>query len=186
MPPLGTVVQFIVAFGGAYLVALWFSMIVWTYYDIRARSADLYVHIFATALVLVFNVFGLLLYFILRPRETLAEAYERSLEEESLLQELEDRLHCPSCRQRIHSDYVVCPSCHVILKNRCGACDRLVNPRWELCAYCGALQGVGHEHAGEDHQHDDHATGSQTVVAMNVETYGVDAPGPGGVAGSVD
>lgn len=69
-------------------------MIVWTYYDIRARSADLYVHIFATALVLVFNVFGLLLYFILRPRETLAEAYERSLEEESLLQELEDRLHC--------------------------------------------------------------------------------------------
>ena len=163
MPPLGTVVQFIVAFGGAYLVALWFSLIVWTYYDIRARSADLYVHIFATALVLVFNIFGLLLYFILRPRETLAEAYER-----------------------IHSDYVVCPSCHVILKNRCAACDRLVNPRWELCAYCGALQGVGHEHAGEDHQHDDHATGSQTVVAMNVETYGVDAPGPGGVAGSVD
>jgi hypothetical protein len=48
------------------------------------------------------------------------------------------------------------------------------------------LQGVGHEHAGEDHQHDDHATGSPTVVAMTVETYGVDAPGPGGVAGSVD
>ncbi len=186
MPPLGTLVQLVVAFGGAYLVALWFSTIVWTYYDIRARSADLYVHIFATALVLMFNVFGLLLYFILRPRETLAEAYERSLEEESLLQELEDRLHCPSCRQRIHADYVVCPSCHVILKNRCGACDHLVNPRWELCAYCGALQGAGHDHSGGDHQHGDPAPGSPTVVAMTVETYGVDAPGPGGSVGTVD
>ena len=142
MPAISTAVQVVVAFGGAYLVALWFSMIVWTYYDIRARSQDIYVHIFATALVLVFNVFGLLLYFILRPRETLAEAYERSLEEESLLQELEDRPHCPSCRQRVSPDFMVCPSCHVILKNRCvsPSCARLVNPRWELCPYCGTLQ----------------------------------------------
>ena len=107
MPAISTAVQVVVAFGGAYLVALWFSMIVWTYYDIRARSQDIYVHIFATALVLVFNVFGLLLFFILRPRETLAEAYERSLEEESLLQELEDRPHCPSCRQRVSPDFMV-------------------------------------------------------------------------------
>lgn len=144
MPALTTTIQLIVAFGGAYLVALWFSMIIWAYYDIRARSQDIYVHVFATALVLVFNLFGLLLYFILRPRETLAEAYERSLEEESLLQELEDRPHCPSCRQRVHGEYMVCPNCHVILKNRCGACNRLVNPKWELCPYCGVLQ-IGHE-----------------------------------------
>lgn len=166
MPALSTAVQLVVAFGGAYLVALWFSMIVWTYYDIRARAQDIYVHIFATALVLVFNVFGLLLYFILRPRESLAEAYERSLEEESLLQELEDRPHCPSCRQRVHADFMVCPSCHAILRNRCvgDGCGRLVNPAWELCPYCGTLQGYAD--AGIEA-----STRSQAVPVVPISAY---------------
>jgi hypothetical protein len=137
MAAIPTILQIFVAFLGAYFVALWFSMIIWTYYDIRARSQDLYVHIFATALVVVFNVFGLLLYFILRPRETLAEAYERSLEEETLLQEIEERQSCPNCRQRVHPDFMFCPFCHTELKRRCTRCDRLLLLRWDLCPYCG-------------------------------------------------
>jgi RNA polymerase subunit RPABC4/transcription elongation factor Spt4 len=137
MAAIPTVLQILVAFLGAYFIALWFSMIIWAYYDIRARSQDLYVHIFATALVVVFNVFGLLLYFILRPRETLAEAYERSLEEETLLQEIEERQSCPNCRQRVHADFMFCPYCHVELKQRCPRCDHLLLLRWDLCPYCG-------------------------------------------------
>ena len=137
MAAIPTILQVVVAFLGAYLIALWFSMIIWTYYDIRARSQDLYVHIFATALVVVFNLFGLILYFILRPRETLADAYERSLEEETLLQEIEERQSCPNCRQRVHSDYMFCPFCHTELKQRCPRCDRLLLLRWDLCPYCG-------------------------------------------------
>lgn len=137
MAAIPTILQILVAFLGAYLVALWFSMIIWTYYDIRARSQDLYVHIFATALVVVFNVFGLILYFILRPRETLAEAYERSLEEETLLQEIEERHSCPNCRQRVHQDFMFCPYCHTELKHRCPRCDRLLLLRWDLCPFCG-------------------------------------------------
>lgn len=173
MPAISTAVQVVVAFGGAYLVALWFSMIVWTYYDIRARSQDIYVHIFATALVLVFNLFGLLLYFILRPRETLAEAYERSLEEESLLQELEDRPHCPSCRQRVNPDFMVCPSCHVILKNRCVAvsCGRLVNPRWELCPFCGTLQ------VGDLGAHGEEPALGSNVPIVPISVFGPDPQG---------
>jgi|RhiMetdeSRZDD1v2_1073273.scaffolds.fasta_scaffold1596448_1 RNA polymerase subunit RPABC4/transcription elongation factor Spt4 len=137
MAAIPTILQILVAFLGAYFIALWFSMIIWTYYDIRARSQDLYVHIFATALVVVFNVFGLLLYFILRPRETLAEAYERSLEEETLLQEIEERQSCPNCRQRVSPDFMFCPYCHTELKHRCARCDRLLLLRWDLCPYCG-------------------------------------------------
>ncbi len=137
MAAIPTILQVVVAFLGAYLIALWFSMIIWTYYDIRARSQDLYVHIFATALVVVFNLFGLILYFILRPRETLADAYERSLEEETLLQEIEERQSCPNCRQRVHSDYMFCPFCHTELKQRCPRCDRLLLLRWDLCPFCG-------------------------------------------------
>src|SRR6266540_3734277 len=143
MAAIPWILQILIAFFGAYFVALWFSMIIWTYYDIRARSQDLYVHIFATALVVVFNVFGLVLYLILRPRETLAEAYERSLEEETLLQEIEERQSCPSCRQRVQPDFMICPYCHTELKQRCPRCEKLLLPRWDLCPYCGNTQLPG-------------------------------------------
>ena len=64
----------------------------------------------------------MILYLILRPRETLAEIYERTLEEEALLQGIEERLGCPSCNRRIEDDYVVCPACHT----RSAAASRLV------------------------------------------------------------
>lgn len=140
MAQLGTVLQIAIAFFGAYFVALWLSMIIWTFYDIRARSEDIYVHIFATALVVVFNVFGLVLYFILRPRETLAEAYERSLEEETLLQELEERSVCPTCRQRVQHDFLLCPYCQTELKRLCPRCQRLLMLKWDICPYCGQSQ----------------------------------------------
>ena len=48
-------------------------------------------------MVAILNVPGLLIYIFLRPRETLSEAYERSLEEEALLQEIEEKPVCPGC-----------------------------------------------------------------------------------------
>ena len=129
--------QVILAFMGAYLVAFWFAMVIWTYYDIRARSQDTYVHIFATALVLVFHVFGLLLYYILRPRETLAEAYERSLEEEALLREMDARHVCSACQQRVEQDFLLCPHCRQQLKRKCAQCDHMLDLNWDICPYCG-------------------------------------------------
>ena len=38
------------------------------------------------------------MYIIIRPRETMAEVYERSLAEESLLAEMEKHRSCPTCR----------------------------------------------------------------------------------------
>ena len=155
MAAIPVILQFLIAFFGAYFVALWFSMIIWTYYDIRARSQDLYVHIFATALVVVFNVFGLVLYLILRPRETLAEAYERSLEEETLLQEIEERQNCPNCRQRVQADFMLCPFCHTELKQRCPRCEKLLLPKWEVCPYCGntALPGARLKTVAQEQRH---------------------------------
>jgi hypothetical protein len=78
-----------------------------------------------------------ILYLILRPRETLAEVYERSLAEESLLAEVEKNELCPVCRERVHSDWLVCPNCRTRLHRVCPSCNRLANPEWPLCAYCG-------------------------------------------------
>jgi RNA polymerase subunit RPABC4/transcription elongation factor Spt4 len=126
------VVSGFVAFG----LALWFSIIVWTFIDIRSRSRDRLVWGFATLLVVLFNVFGLVVYLILRPHETLMQAYERSLEEEALLQEIEERPICPNCRHRVEHDYRICPNCLTKLKDVCINCDRLVELDWTVCPYC--------------------------------------------------
>jgi RNA polymerase subunit RPABC4/transcription elongation factor Spt4 len=130
------VLQVALAIFGAYMLALWLAMVFWTYHDIRARTQDIYVQVFGLALVLAFNVLGLLLYLILRPKETIAEAYERSLEEEAILQDLEERAHCPNCRQRVEKDFVVCPICQTGLKQQCLHCQRLLELDWTVCPYC--------------------------------------------------
>ena len=52
---------------------------------------------------------GWVLYLVLRPRITLAEIYERQLEEEALLQELTLQLACPQCGAEVLDTYVACP-----------------------------------------------------------------------------
>ncbi len=91
-PEVILTLQIIVAIMGAYLVAFWLSMAIWAYQDIRSRSRDYFTHFLAVLLVLLFNFAGLVLYLILRPRETLAESYERSLHEEAILQDLEEEM----------------------------------------------------------------------------------------------
>ncbi|MBK9604395.1 MAG: hypothetical protein IPO36_21560 [Anaerolineales bacterium] len=74
----------------AFLAALCGSPVVWTYRDIRARAGDPLTQTLAALLVAVLNLPGVLVYLILRPPRTLEEEYQRTLEEEALLQALED------------------------------------------------------------------------------------------------
>lgn len=122
---------------GAYLAALWFCLVIWTFRDIQKRSSDILVQILATVLVLLFNLPGMLLYVILRPPETLSEVYARSLEEEALMRDMPDQDACPNCRQPIKEDFVVCPACHSPLRSVCPNCRRLLQPQWSICPFCG-------------------------------------------------
>jgi RNA polymerase subunit RPABC4/transcription elongation factor Spt4 len=90
----------------------------------------------AGLMVVVLNLLGVFLYLIVRPRETLAEAYERQLAEESLLAEAEQRVVCPTCHERVQEDYVLCPTCRTKLKRVCPACSKLIRPEWSICPYC--------------------------------------------------
>lgn len=128
--------QVLLAFAGAFLLAIWISLIVWTFRDIRSRSRDIFAILLATLMVVIFGPLGLVIYFLLRPQTTLAELYERSLEEEALLQDLEERIVCPGCRRKVESDWMVCPDCHAILKKKCVNCGKLLHLRWDICPYC--------------------------------------------------
>jgi len=130
--------QILLALGGAYLLALWFVLAVWTFRDIETRSRSVVTQVFSTLLVVLFWVPGLLLYRLLRPSETLDEAYQRSLEEEYLIQDLEELPLCPSCNHFVEDDFQICPHCNTQLREPCTSCERLIDLRWAVCPYCGA------------------------------------------------
>lgn len=121
---------------GLYIAAIWIACIFWTYRDIRQRTRDPLLQAASVAVVVVLFLPGLWIYLILRPRYTLVELYERSLEEEALLQELEDQSSCPTCRRRVHEDYLVCPTCRTQLKESCVSCGKPLNYAWQSCPYC--------------------------------------------------
>lgn len=133
----GLAIQVILFLLGAYLLAFWLSMVIWTLVDIRSRSRDILTALLAALLVLAFNVPGLVIYLILRPKETLTSAYQRALEEEALLQGIENQYVCPGCKQKVAPDFLLCPNCHTQLKERCPNCGQLLDLKWNICPYCG-------------------------------------------------
>lgn len=137
--------QILLALGGAYLIALWFVLAVWTFRDIETRSRSVVTQVFSTLLVVLFWVPGLLLYRLLRPSETIDEAYQRSLEEEYLIQDLEELPLCPSCNHFVEDDFQICPHCNTQLREPCAACERLIDLRWDVCPYCGTQHHGHHE-----------------------------------------
>jgi RNA polymerase subunit RPABC4/transcription elongation factor Spt4 len=125
------------AFGGAFLAALWIALVIWTYRDIRSRAREPLVQILSASLVAVLNIPGVLVYLILRPPRTLEEEYQRTLEEEALLQALEDLPLCPGCERRVKDAWQVCPNCHTKLKKSCHNCAKLMELSWNICPFCG-------------------------------------------------
>lgn len=129
-------VQFFLAIGIAYVVALWFALVAWTFRDIESRSRSVFTQVFSTLLVVLFFVPGLLLYLILRPKETLDQAFQRALEEEYLLQDLDELPLCPGCQRTVDPEFRLCPHCLTAIRGPCAACARLIDLRWGVCPYC--------------------------------------------------
>ena len=59
------------AWSGAFLAALWLSLIVWTYRDIRARAKDPLGRILAVLIVAVLFLPGIVIYLIIQKRISL-------------------------------------------------------------------------------------------------------------------
>lgn len=125
------------AWGGAFIAALWLSLVIWTYRDIRRRARDPLARILAVLVTAVLFLPGIIIYLILRPPRTLEEEYQASLDEEALLQTIEDATLCPGCSRRVKDNWIVCPNCYTKLKKPCHQCGKLMELPWNLCPYCG-------------------------------------------------
>ena len=134
---LSNLVLMLTAWGGAFLAALWLSLVIWTYRDIRNRARDPLARILATLVVAVLFLPGIVIYLILRPPRTLDEEYQQTLEEEALLQSIEESNLCPGCGRKIRETWMVCPSCNTRLKKPCHQCGKLMELAWNICPFCG-------------------------------------------------
>ena len=125
----------------AYIVLIWLASAFWAYRDMRLRSASALTPYLAAAAIIVFTpvffLFGLLIYRIVRPKETIAEVNERTLAEEAMLAEIASHSHCANCSRPVHEDWIICPTCRNRLRRVCPNCERLIELDWTLCAWCG-------------------------------------------------
>jgi len=126
------------AWAAAFLVALWLSLIIWTYRDIRSRSRDALIRFLAVMVVTLLFLPGIVVYLILRPARTLEQEYQQTLEEEALLQAIEEAPLCPGCSRRVRESWMICPNCHTKLRKPCHQCGKLMELAWNLCPFCGS------------------------------------------------
>ena len=137
---IATVLGVAVALIGAFLFAFWIAMGIWTFNDIRSRTRDWLAIGLACLLTLIFPVVGLILYMMIRPKDTLADVYDRALEEEAILRELEETITCHNCGVPVKGDWVFCPNCHAQQQYACPSCATLVRQEWDICVRCGTPQ----------------------------------------------
>lgn len=121
---------------GGYLLVLWFASILWVYRDIQARSQDPITQAIGVGISVVLPLVGLPVYMVVRPQDTLQDAYDRQLEQEAILSELHSVTGCPNCRRPVQDDFQFCAFCGTSLKSACASCGRLLQFSWRVCPSC--------------------------------------------------
>ena len=140
---LNDIFLYVSAFFGAFIAALWLSLNFWAYRDIRSRTRDRMIHILVILLVAFLNIPGILIYLILRPKNTMEEVYEKTLEDEALLSEIESKKVCPGCGSAIRNQWQVCPYCFTRIHKTCSQCGQLLELPWQICPYCATpVEGI--------------------------------------------
>ncbi len=127
-------------FGTLFIVALvvfWLVIIGWVWVDSSERTSKKGLKIGYILLVIFFNIFGLIIYLIIRPSETIEEIYWEDLERRYLKYETSELGDCPRCGSQLYPGYVFCTNCGYRLKVKCPQCGVLIDKDHLFCEYCG-------------------------------------------------
>ena len=127
-------------FGTLFIVALvvfWLVIIGWVWVDSSERTSKRGLKIGYILLVIFFNIFGLIIYLIIRPSETIEEIYWEDLERRYLKYETSELGDCPRCGSQLYPGYVFCTNCGYRLKVKCSQCGVLIDKDHVFCEYCG-------------------------------------------------
>lgn len=127
-------------FGTLFIVALvvfWLVIIGWVWVDSSERTSKKGLKVGYILLVIFFNIFGLIIYLIIRPSETIEEIYWEDLERRYLKYETSELGDCPRCGSQLYPGYVFCTNCGYRLKVKCPQCGVLIDKDHVFCEYCG-------------------------------------------------
>lgn len=125
-----------------YLALMWLATVIWTYRDISSRTRDPISQAVSVSIVVVLPLIGLPIYMALRPPETLQHAYDREIEQEAILADIQTMSACPSCRRPAEADFRVCAYCGTNLKEPCPRCNQLMLHAWRYCPHCATPRAM--------------------------------------------
>jgi double zinc ribbon protein len=139
------VVRAIVAGAAIYVVLVWLATAFWAFHDLRRRHRDPALPYVAAAAIVISSpmlfLLAVVVYRIVRPAETLAEARERQLNDRLVDLEATETLQCPGCDNAVEEQWLACPACRTRLAHRCLSCDRSMGLDWTVCAWCATEFG---------------------------------------------
>ena len=118
------------------LATFWIILIGWVWIDSGERTSNIPFRIFSTLLVLILNLFGYIVYLIIRPRQTIEEIYWSDLERRYLKYETSELGDCQKCGFQMQPGFVNCPQCGFDQKIKC-KCDVHIDKDWKYCPFCG-------------------------------------------------
>ncbi len=114
----------------------WFAIVWWVWFDASARTTKAGARWASVILVLVFNIFGLIIYMVVRPDQTIEQTYWEDLERRYMKYETSELGDCPQCGSQLYPGFVFCPHCGYELKVKCSKCDVYVDKNYKYCPFC--------------------------------------------------
>ena len=129
------------------LAVIWLFVVVWVWMDSGERSRNIFFRILSVILVLFLNMLGLIIYLLMRPKDTVENLYWSDLERRFLLYETSELGDCENCGLQLRPGFNVCPECSYPVNVECPTCKQLIDKHWNYCPYCSTKQEhqfVGH------------------------------------------
>lgn len=125
-------------FVGLSFIVFWVGLVWWVSQDVLTRTSDKIIVAAAVAMTAILGPVGVMLYLIIRPKQTMKESYGEMMEHEMMLRAAASTI-CPMCEHMTQEDFVNCPYCGTVLKKQCTSCKKLVDMEWSYCPYCGEV-----------------------------------------------
>lgn len=118
-------------------IVFWFAILWWVWFDVSARTTKIWAKIASVLLVAVLNVFGLIIYLVVRPDQTIEGTYWEDLERRYMKYETSELGDCPKCKAQLYPGYIFCSNCGYELKIQCPKCELFVDRNSKFCSFCG-------------------------------------------------
>lgn len=127
----------IIGVPSALMLVFWLLVTGWVWNDITERTDNQFFKLISVFMTFILGVPGLLIYLLIRPKDTLSEVYWSELEKRYLFFETKELRDCPKCDCELFPGFAACPNCGYEIMTACKSCGKYSDKVWKFCAYCG-------------------------------------------------